>query len=497
MRLILAGVVALGLLFAVPALPQHGTIDGNETLFTVLAAINVAGYDADLDSPSNNPLRAEIRRQLAAQNLPSVAKLKTFFEQHAQSTPKAELSQYISFALLVTGPPEFRFRPLTYELPPDAARLEGLGPLLERFYREANIHAWYEKAQPEFEKIIVRYHEPVMRAVFEINGYLRNPTSGVSGRSFQVILSLLGAPNQVHTRSYKGDYYIVITPSPELWIDEIRYTYLHYVLEPIVSRAAAKLEEKKALGDYALGAPYLPEYYKHDFLLLTTASLIKAIEARLARVSPGDRAVMVDKAWRAGYILAPYFYGQLPVYEKQEKAMRLYFPEMVDNISLAREEARAQNLEFDQEKPVEKVVKKPSPPVEKETKAQADLERARQLYRDHQMDEAREAYLAVLREAESKPLKAKAYYGLARIAALRNDPDLAVSLFKKTLESSPEDREKAWALTYLGRLSDIAGEPEEAASYYKAALAVEGASDAARSMARKGASGAFRRAREP
>jgi tetratricopeptide (TPR) repeat protein len=94
-------------------------------------------------------------------------------------------------------------------------------------------------------------------------------------------------------------------------------------------------------------------------------------------------------------------------------------------------------------------------------------------------------------------LKAKAYYGLARIAALRNDPDLAVSLFKKTLESSPEDREKAWALTYLGRLSDIAGEPEEAANYYKAALAVEGASDAARSMARKGASGAFRRVREP
>ncbi len=35
---------------AAPA--QEGQLDGSETLFTVLAAINAAGYDADLDSPA-------------------------------------------------------------------------------------------------------------------------------------------------------------------------------------------------------------------------------------------------------------------------------------------------------------------------------------------------------------------------------------------------------------------------------------------------------------
>ena len=43
------------------------------------------------------------------------------------------------------------------------------------------------------EEFAVLYQPPVNEAIFELNGYLRNPTSGVSGRSFQIVLSLLAA----------------------------------------------------------------------------------------------------------------------------------------------------------------------------------------------------------------------------------------------------------------------------------------------------------------
>lgn len=493
---VLRKLAAFILLAPAALFPQQGQLDGSETEFTVLAAINAAGYDADLGSPSNHPLRRQVRQYLAARPLRSVAKLKTFFEEHRQENWTAELSQYVSFALQVTGPPDFKFRTLTYQLPPDVQRLEGLGPLLAEFYREAEIGALWKKAQPYYDEVIARYHEPVTRALLELNVYLRNPTSGVSGRTFMVVISLLAAPHQIHTRSYEGNYYVVVSPSPEPQIEDIRYAYLHYLLEPVVTRNQEKLLAKKALGDYALGAPYLEEHYKQDFLLLATASLIRAIEARLARVPPAEKQAMIDQAWRRGFILAPHFWEQLPAYEKQEQAMRFYFEEMVNAIDLRKEEARVQNLEFDQTPPVRRARQVAQAPPEPSA-AEKLLEEAEQLYRERRLEEARERFLRLVRERPPKPLEARAYYGLARIATLKNEAELAASLFQKTLESAPEPQEKAWALVYLGRLADVAGRREEAVAYYQAALGVEGASEGARKAAQQGLAGAFARSPDP
>ncbi len=65
-RLLAAAAVASALLAQAPPpqpapAAQQGQLDGSETLFTVLAAINVAGYDADADSTSNSPIRRQIR----------------------------------------------------------------------------------------------------------------------------------------------------------------------------------------------------------------------------------------------------------------------------------------------------------------------------------------------------------------------------------------------------------------------------------------------------
>ncbi len=474
-----------------PARAQHGTIDAHEALFTVMAAINAAGYDAQLDSPTNHPVRRQIRAQLKSKHLASVEKLRAFYEEHALGDWTAELSQYISFALISHGPPDFTLPEPTYQLPPDVQRLLGLERLLAEFYKEADIPALFQQIQPAVEEFAARHQRQVIQSLFELNGYLRNPTSGVAGRSFQIVICLLGAPNQIHTRSYRGNYYVVVTPSVEFPIDDIRYSYLHYVLEPVVTRAADALERVSALGDYALGAPYLPEHYKRDFQLLATSSLIKAILARLADATPEEKQQMVDKAYRQGYILTPHFYEQLPVYERQPEAMRLYFRDMIEAIDLAREEARAQNLEFDQEKPVRMV--KPKPPPEPELSAvEKVLEEAETRYRQRELGPARERFLEALRLPGEPRFHARAYYGLARIATLRNDPELAASLFQKALETGPEARDKAWILFYLGRLSDVAGDNDKARSYYEQALEIPEASAKVKDLARKGVAGAFR-----
>lgn len=476
---------------AVSSAFAQGQLDSSESLFTVLAAIHAAGFDENLDSSSNHPLRSEMVRYLQSRQLKSAAKLKVFYEERELDTATATLGSYISYALHNQGPPDFKFKLLTYQLPPDVQRLEGFERLLREFYVEADIGAVYRQAQPAFEQVIEQYHGPTAAAIYELNGYLRNPTSGISGRRFSIVVSLLAPPNQVHTRSYETDYYAVVTPSAEPRIQDIRYFYLHYLLDKAATRFQTKLYEKRALGDYALGAPYLSEHYKIDFLLLATTSLIRAIEARLAK-----KPELVDQAWRRGFILTPHFAEQLPIYERQEQAMQFYFGEMVDAIDLAAEEARVQNLEFDQTPPDRKAKTAP-PPEPVLSEAEKSVQEAEELLRNKDLEKAREIFLAVLRDTYLKPLQARAYYGLGKIATLRNDPELAVNLFEKTLELSPEPQDKAWTLVYLGRLSDVSGEPEKALAYYRAALSVEGGSDKARETAEQGAQGAFRSQRPP
>ncbi|MGH9661189.1 MAG: hypothetical protein ACRD96_21760 [Bryobacteraceae bacterium] len=202
---------------------EQGQLDGSPSLFSVLAAINAAGYDADINSTANHPAREAVRRHLAARRLPVVEELKKFFAAHKQANATAELSQYVSFALSVDGPPDFKFRFRTLDLPPDVVPLQSLPALMKRFHAEAGIDELWRQSQPALDQALERYHEPVAAAVLEVNAYLRNATSGYLGRRFQITIDLLGAPHQIQTRSYADDYFVVLTPSPEPQIDDVRH----------------------------------------------------------------------------------------------------------------------------------------------------------------------------------------------------------------------------------------------------------------------------------
>ncbi len=478
-------------LFPEPAASaEKGQLDADPALFTVMAAMNAAGYDVEVDSTANHPLRKAVRDHLKDQKLPSIAELRLFFKAHQLPDPNANLSQYVSFALSVDGPPDFGFRYTQTELSPDVLPLIGLGPLLATFYKEANLEDVWQKSQPAYEQVIASYQEPVARAVMQSNAYLRNPTSGFLGRRFQIYIDLLAAPNQVHTRSFKDDYFIVITPSHDMKVDEIRHGYLHYLLDPLVLKYSEVLSRVHGIADYAEAAPALPEHYKTDYTLLATECLIKAVEARLAPAA--KREAMIQEAFREGFVMVPAFADGLPVYEKQEQALRLYFPDMVQAIDLRREEKRLNAVQFVKERAVKTTKAVPAPePVVVLTGPQKALEEAETQYRERKLDAAKEAYSKLLQNNTDKAVHARAYYGLARIAVLQREPQNAEKLFRRTLELNPEPEVRGWSLVYLGRLFDAQGEREQASDNYKAVLAVEGASAGARQAAEKGLKESF------
>lgn len=459
--------------------PQQGQLDASPSLFAVLAAINAAGYDAELEAASNSPLRSEIRRVLAARNIPSLKRLKSLFEARRKWDWNAELSQYISYALTLDGPPNFKQRYPSHQMPPDAVALESMGPLLIDFWQEAGLDELWRASQPAFEKALEQYHAEVSQAILDANMYLRNPTSGMSGRRFQIFLDLLGAPNQTHVRSYGDDYFVVLTASSRPRVADIRRAYLHYLLDPLAIRYRQNLDAKRGLGDLAQASPILDEAYKTDFSLLASMCLVKAVEARIDR-SLGPPAV--QQAMREGFILTAYFYEALAGYEKQEQALRLHLPAMIDAIDLAKEDKRIAQVEFATTRTA-RVVRPAAPARPVLTPAEQSFEKAEDLYLKRDLPAARQAYMKLLETPAPKPLHAKAWYGLARIAFLEKDPDRAQQLFEKILESQPEDFERAWAHVYLARLARLAQEPGNARKQYQAALAVKGASDGAKKAA--------------
>lgn len=476
--------VALIALLRAPLAAQNAQLDASKALFTVLAAINACGYDDGLESTAAHPLRKAVRAEIAKRNPPSLLDLRDFMRQHRQQDATWELRQYVSYSLLVTDPPEFAWKIKEYQLPPDVAALRDMGPILARFYKEANIEDLWQRSQPAYEQFMQRYQEPAMKAVTEVSAYLRAPLTGTyMGRSFRVIVDLMGAPNQIHFRPYLDDYFLVVTHSADAHYNDIRQAYLHYLLDPVVTKFGEKVDEKKALGDYAQGAPFLPEHYKVDFLLLFTKSLIRAIEARLA--PPLKRQAMVDQAMGEGYVVTAHCYEQLTAYEKQEQAMRMYFPELISTIDFVKEERRLNKLEFASKRVERKARALPPPPAPELSPAENSLNEAEDLYTRRELEKATEVYTRVLKETQQNPLQARAYYGLARISALKRDPETAEKLFQKALELEPPPSEKAWTLVYLGRLSLAAGEVPQATQRFKDVLAMKEASPKAREAAQQ------------
>jgi predicted negative regulator of RcsB-dependent stress response len=461
--------------------PVENGFNTSLTMFTTLAAINAAGYDAGMDSPLNQQyqVRTQIRDLLAKEKIPCLSELRAFYREHKKPTDAGDLSQYISFALIAGDAPKFDLPDAP--VPPDVEPLRGLSPLLSAFYQQANVAELWTRAQPAYTNAISQYQEPVINALFEANGYLRNP-SGYLGRRFQIFLDLLAAPNQIQVRSYRDDYFVVITPTSVPPVDEIRDAYLGFILDPLTFKYSTLIKEKKALEKYAEEAPALELAYKDDFSLLLTKCLVKAIEARLMHSGSEKRQQYINEAMREGFILTAAFADLLPAYEKQQDAFRLYYPDLINAIDVHKEEKRLKTVEFAQSIP-QKVVA-PAAKIQLDP-ADQSLETAQGLLDQNDAQNARKAFKKVFEQTSDKAKQGRAYYGLAVIDLQEKHWDEAVDLFQRTVDSNTSPALVAWSHYYLGQLALKAGDPEKATAQFKQTLANEAASLKAREAAEK------------
>lgn len=458
-------------------------------LFAVMAAINAAGYDAGLNADAVSPVRRAVRADLAELDSGMRSRLRTFYERYRDPDPDLDLSKYVSFALRCGEPPYFDLQAeVPTDLPVDVRPIRGLSGLLREFYSVAGIERLWEKYRPAYEAEMQRYQEPLLEAVFEINGYLRLPSSSREARGFRIYFDLLAAPGSINLRAYGGDVRVVIHSSAEIRGEEIRAAYLLHQLDRLSIRFSESVARKEGLARLAMFAPALDNAYKTNFQLLVTKSLAHAVQIRMRYEPEARKLERVSEQMRRGFILTRYFFDKLGEYEQQPQPFRRYYQTMIEEINVRREGARIQEVKFaERASPSAPAPRRVARPEVSE--AERLLSQAEGLLQLNELNRARELYEQVLSGGGDG--QGQASYGLGRVALDEADPDLALEHFAAAARTASDARIRAMSHIYMGRIEDILGNRDMALDHYRSALDAGDASPVIRRFAERGLEAAF------
>ncbi len=470
------------------------TLETSESLFDVAAALNVCGYDADLSDSS--PVRASIRQELneAIASSPDAAEkrdaLCTYTRQHQLTDSGRNVAQYVSLALYLS--PDLTPVVDQTELPPDSTQVATILPALRSFSEAVHLHAIWVAHHADYEALVNRLHDPLTRMILNTNIYLRSPVSSYDGRRFLVLVEPMLAPTSVNARIYSSNYVVVVSPTSDaagsFHMDQIRHTYLHYEIEPLVYARAAAMDRLLPLLKPVQEAP-LEFIYKSDIVALLTECLIKAVEARTLdtglvkpmragtrqrtdlekfdaemnlynRQAEAARRRSVDLSMKQGWVLTDYFYNQLVQMERDNVSLKDNIGPMVYGMDVDRQRRAAQQIAFLPEATHEVVHRVQAAPTGMRL---AEMKMM-------QGDAAGAEELAQKALADPKGDHAQAHYILARINLLERQPDDAITHFRAALDLSKDPRTLAWSHIYLGRLYDVQSNRKKAVSEYQAAL---------------------------
>jgi len=468
-------------------------VEANPQIFSVMCALDAAGFDIDESALGEMPQQMALQAALQKMNDPAAEAVREFYRQHELADPAQVLSRYISLALVVGPPPAFEFQGDQQTLPPDVLGIQGFQPLLANFYQAAHLYVRWQEIKPEYEATIAPYRTALTQIVTVSNAYLREIVKPGGGTFRVYVEPTVGS--RINFRNYGAEYAVVVGPKTDSSVEAIRYAFLHFMLDPMVLRDQAGILKKEALLQVAARAPELPAEYQNDFVSLFDECLVRAVDMRVRNLPANQVETELAKDDASGFILVRPLAAELKLFEKSEPAMSYYFPDLVNGIDVVGEEARLQNYKF---------ANGPAQQAEglgfsQDTRA-AELDRLlAEGDREIAQQNAAAATGTFGQVVARYPTDARGLYGLAIASVLSGKADRAKELFEKIVALSKNGQSAigagvsaqhpeilAWSYVYLGRISDLEDDRENALTEYRAAQAVDGAPADARIAAANG-----------
>jgi hypothetical protein len=503
-----------------PAGPTISLVS-SEPVFVMAAALNACGYDEGLDqsAPVRKRVREEINQALARNEeaRDKRDKLCLYIAQHRMTGSQLDISQYISLALYLTPPPELETAAELTEMPPDSTQVVEIVPLLRQFVAAVDLHGIWLTVHPIYDREADRLHDPLSKMIVSTNLYLKLPASTYDGRRFIVVIEPMLSPNAINARIYGTDYVVEVSPvEGQIRMSDVRHTYLHYVIEPLLYARSNAIDRMQPILKEVREAP-LEFRLRSDSVPLTIECLIKAIEARTmdtgvpeykipAGVDRSDmpryeherqvyqqkvdviRTAAVHHNLTQGYVLTPYFYQQMILFEKEPASLKDTIGEMVYGMDVEHEVHAARQVEFDKVADGDVLLRSKPRKL-----TGLDLAEARLAGGDvpTASSMAREVLAVHNDTLESAADSARANFILARAAILTGHPEQAFDGFQKTLATGREPRLLSWSHIYLGRMLDLDCKRDQAVAEYKEALEVRDGRLDTRLAAERGVKAAY------
>ena len=498
------------------------SLTSSEQLFLMAAALNACGYDEGLEksAPVRKRVRDDMNLALAksedARNKRD--KICLYIAQHRMTGSERDISQYISLALYLTPPPEMETSAQLSEMPPDSTQVVEIVPLLRDFVAAVDLHGIWLAVHHIYDAEADRLHDPLTKMIVSTNLYLKMPAETYNGRRFIVVIEPLLSPSAINARIYGTDYVVVVSPvDGTIRMSDVRHTYLHYVIEPLLYARATAIDRMQPILKEVRDAP-LEYRLRSDSIPLTIECLIKAIEARTMDTgipeykipTNADRSLelpryeherqiyqqKVDAIRLAtmhhdltqGFVLTQYFYQQLIDFEKDPASLKDTIGEMVYSMDVENQVHFARQIDFDKEADGD-VLTRSKPRI----LTGLDLAEARLAAGDVATASAMaRQVLAVHSDSlESIADSARAEFILARAAILTGHPDQAIDGFQKTLAASKDPRLISWSHIYLGRMLDLDCKRDQALTEYQAALKTRDGQQDTRLAAERGVKTAY------
>ncbi|HXR96949.1 MAG TPA: hypothetical protein VN709_03815 [Terriglobales bacterium] len=472
--LALALLLAGGSLFAQTQSPPQPAssvvVDSNPALFTVLCALNAVGYDNGVSTTSTDAaavLRVKIRKQLSTKSeLPVVRELKAYYLSHHRDDPAQDLEQYTTLALFLGNPPGLSLTVPGAGLPPEASAVSDIVPLLARFYADAGIEKIWDDAQPAFELALNQDSSLTRASLASVDAFFRIPRGYPTHQLFIFPDPMLSAA-QSDALSYNGNYYIAVNLDLKPQLHQIRHTYLHFVLDPILAQYPAIFTqvEEEILPQVAR-APALDVQYKRDPQLFATECLVRAIEIQLDVATLADRQQAAANAAANGLVLTPYWVTQLGAFRADPANFIEFYPVAAFGARLDEIASQTKKINFT-----------PAPPATATSKATVSevahvkglIELGQERFDAHDLAGATSLANAALQKPGSD--RGEAYFLLGKIATAQNQPNTAITQFQNALTvPNASAHVKTWSNIFLARLFDAENNRADAVLRYKAAL---------------------------
>jgi tetratricopeptide (TPR) repeat protein len=503
-----------------PAGPTVSLVS-SEPVFLMAAALNACGYNEGLEesAPVRQKVRDEINQALSkSEDARSKRdKICLYIAQHRMTGSERDIAQYISLALYLTPPPELETSAELTEMPPDSTQVVEILPLLKDFVAAVDLHGIWLTVHSTYDREADSLHDPLSKMIQATDLYLKMPASTEYGSRFVVVIEPMLSPSVVNARIYGTDFVVVVSPvNGKIRMSDVRHTYLHYVIEPLLNARANAIDRTQPILKEVRDAP-LEFRYRSDTVPLTIECLIKAIEARTmdtgvpvykipANAAREDmpqyeherqiyqqkvdavRLATVRHDMTQGFVLTQYFYAQMITFERDPASLKDSIGEMVYSMDVDQQVHRARQIEFDKEADGE-VLGRSQP------RKLTGLDLAESKLAGGDVATARSLAMQALAEKsdtlEAVAVGSRANFILARAAIMTGHPDEAIDRFQKTLATSKDQRLLAWSHIYLGRMLDLDCKRDQAVSEYQLALTVRDGEQDTRLAAERGVKTAY------